>query len=523
MIYKVKGGEIIILQDLPAGGITVSEVRAVEYVPDPFDALDRTLAALLAPEPHGLDARSELVAQALKEQLSGRDARILARALEAPLLRLRAAVGTDDFWNEREGVLAVDAAFFEVLGEIMPASDVEALRSKKRAQWDQLAPRVAAARQVASPGGTLLTGQTWIVAREGSHGEALVAAWGKWIEPTQRLDFLARALWSRVKAGLDAKGGAALPSEALSQIVEATLPVRRARRSNEAQGRFEVILRDGRVVAQVDARDVPHARRIGPSLTPEVVEALVGPTSTVLAQRVFRWLVSDTFERWTAAPRGFRPEIVVPNGLQGLAERVGATGGKQAAQLPEVLDALAALRVDFNGTGDARILHWSRSPHAPGRPAEVVIYPGDALRPGWASSLSRKTPGERERARLVPIPREAPPPVLDRRLHAAEGGLALLTMQLLAERARQIAEGGAAEITDAEWRRLADRVELDRGKMYRVVDAWKQGEGRFLELERNRWRLGPAYATEWKHLQTLGRIRERAAQRGELISRRRRG
>lgn len=514
-----RGADLLFLATIE-GDARLWGPRPVEYVPSPGAALARVLDVLLAPDPRGQEARQAFATEAGLEQLTDRDAGVLARALEAPLERLRALIGPGDdaWWAGRDGLLAADAALLDVLHE-HATEKVDAARQKLRATWGSVEQRVVAARKVALRRSTLLTEPVWILPREEGAGELIAGLWSRWLTPEKQLQALVRHVWPGVRERLLQAGGAALVASNLERVIDSMIPKRTARRAPEVQGRFDLLLEDGRVVGRVDADQLRFG---GPTLSEQVVERIVAPTSSVLGLRVVRYVVHDTFERWVKAPARFRPEIEIEGGIQAFAELLGARGHKQAEELREVLDGFASYRVDFGRTGHTWILQWSRIPHAPGRAARVILTPGDVFRPGFASALDRRTPGQREDARLVPIPRRAPAGVLSPQFHAREQALQLFTMQELAERSPELVDRGAVQLSDRDWRRLGDRAGLSWPGTQRVVDGWQRGEDRFLELAAARWRLGPAYRTEWTHLETLGAMRNRARARGLRSARRRR-
>ena len=177
-----------------------------------------------------------------------------------------------------------------------------------------------------------------------------------------------------------------------------------------------------------------------------------------------------------------------------------------------------------NGVFGGRILtleDYSPLP-APGRAAALVITPGNVLRPESVHELVRLTSDDRARARLVPIPRRKPESVLAPRYRAGESVLQLLTMGLFAERAPEFVNHGGIEVRERDWRALADRAGLPYAMVQEdVLPAWTAGEGRFLAVDRARWTLGPSYEDERRHLELIGGMRARAAERGRRGAQRR--
>lgn len=518
--YGVSPRAVVTIFQREDGSTTVGGERREEILPEPWAPLDRALGELLDGSPAGHTARMALAMQTKGVGLQGAGA--LAHAIVGPLERLRGLLardGAEAWWTERDGMLAADAALLDALDE--PAESE--YRQARASRWAAARDRITAGRERVSlrPPGSALTERLmdphwghWPEEPRDELSGVLSPFWLRWIRPTERgkgaLALVVEATWERrVRGPIESKVGAALPARSLEAFLDVTVPPKRRARQRQ-DGQYELILPDERIVGLVE----PGPRL--PVVTVEAVEALVGPSSSSIGLRVVRYVAREAFDRSIAGGTGAR--IIIEGGFQALANVLGLKGRRSAEELPAVLDALASLRVELGRRGHTWLLQWSRRDHT------ITLTAGDGLLPGSVHALDRLSPEERARARLVPIPRLTPDPVLSPQYRARENALQLVTMGLFAERARELVERGGIEVLDRDWRTLADRAGLPYAKVRdRVLPAWQSGEERFLAYAGTRWTLGPAYEDERRHLELAGGMRARAAERGRRGARRRHG
>jgi hypothetical protein len=507
------------------GSTRIESEHHEEALPDPGAVLGRALGELLGAGPAGHAAREALAMRCRGVGRAGAGA--LAHAIVAPLERfqwLLARDGAEAWWTERDGMLAADAAFLDAIDE--PAEE-SATRTRFTERWLAARERIRAGRARVSlrPGrSALIPGLMdpywghFVTAPEEALSDTLSPFWVRWLQPTEPktgvLAILVQATWDRhIGPELGRKGGPALPARSLTSLIDAVVPPKRRARVR-SDGQYELVLANDRdrVVARVE----PDPRLL-PVVSAEAIEALVAPSATAIGIRVVRYVAREAFLQSIAGNTSTK--IIIEGGFQALAARLGVRGRRSAEALPLVIKALSVLRVDCGGD-DTWLLQYKRSKHTP----TIVLTIGDALLPGAVHALDRRTSEERAQARLVPIPRLTPAPVLSPQYRARESALQLVTMGVFAERAPEFAAAGGIKVTDRDWRALSDRAGLTYATVRdRVIPAWQSGEERFLDVDRGRWTLGPAYADERHHLEITGGLRSRATERGRWVADRRRG
>lgn len=227
---------------------------------------------------------------------------------------------------------------------------------------------------------------------------------------------LARAVWPRVRGRLerDRQHFSGMP-----------LPLFRAKIALSGARVGRSWTEDGEVRAKLDGLDdldvqlsadavLGRGRGGGVALSEDDAKLLLDRNLSLL-NRVTGWrlldLVMRTLDAETRAhpdaPSSWTPKLVLPGG-RALAEALGmARNGANGTDADDLVRALAAFGIkDSNGGLQRIILSPERIAHAPGRPAQWLVTPGEVIRPTFVRRQARHVP---EWRRLVPWADEMPP------------------------------------------------------------------------------------------------------------------
>ena len=249
----------------------------------------------------------------------------------------------------------------------------------------------------------------------------------------------------------------------------------------------------------------------------EKAASLFGVGSTLTFHRLIRYLPRAAWELWRQTRRD-QAEIVIEGGYSRLAELIGAPNKKATEEVRHALELGRLLRRQWADGSEADGL-WTviSTPHAPGRPARLIITLSPVLRPGFAHRLP-----EGASKTLVPVVPFAPFTGRGRD-HAKQAALQWVTMERLAAGRAETANEGGVTFTDADWRRLAERTGLPSSTIHTVRDAW---EGVFLErVGADRWFLAntPDFAPARAHLLDQAQLAATGALRGRAGAAKKRG
>jgi len=158
-------------------------------------------------------------------------------------------------------------------------------------------------------------------------------------------------------------------------------------------------------------------------------------------------------------------------GLDELARSMGFRSSQDADKVRAALDAMAVVQLPIpgdNDTGHLDLLTWQYIPRRgrTGARIRVVLY-----EPLCGLRIAQRRIGER---RLTPIP-DLPAPdrfVGDRTAHAAQLLMQQWLMLHLTDHSLDLVQDGGVEITDSDWRRMADRSELPSRLLAPLRDAY---------------------------------------------------
>lgn len=447
--------------------------------------------------------------KSLESDLRESATRLLTDAVNARLSRLAdviiEAAGSAPWaeWVARSGAdhLYIDellANELEVIGA-GGATLARKLRSKSAYAWSRYADALDAEFDGA----------------EASNREGLVAELFRlWAPEMTWVGSLAKALWlDRVAAEVREKAIGVVPAGYLA----GTVKIQAARLTPTVGEQPSLLLGpDGLPVGRVE-QAVQH---LG---TPaHVLTALnEGRWLSAAAHRLLRWLVREAREQTlrrridlsTAAPR-----IVVPGGMEALAEAI-SVGGGHTANVVEALDLFQWVHVvDDRGGYHGGLLTWSLSRSAPGARATLTITPSEALlAPG--SAVGRK---------LVPVPRLCPPLAGSANEHASLMSLQLLVFEEFRSSARQLATEGGIQVPSARWKELAEFARVRERLLGEILhDLWLRGDSRnpafLVRTPQGLWQLADAYASERDFLVDSGKLELEQSRRGKRSAKARRG
>ncbi len=228
--------------------------------------------------------------------------------------------------------------------------------------------------------GTALARELRSGSGEGGPGASLFAS-ARLNQPTgsPMVQWLARALWRDVVSSeLDRLPHAALPygvSRDLFAVRRAPAVIVR-----ERDGEIEAVAQEGRgmVVARYAAIE---------STKIDSLRKGVDHMKRALVERVIRELNRTAHMQLLQGMNPFT-RIVYERGFSGFSEAAGITSKRQRSQLRDLFEALQAYRGGRRDIPPA--LQFYMTPAAPGRPAQLRVDVGEAILPGYATTMKRE-------------------------------------------------------------------------------------------------------------------------------------
>ena len=283
--------------------------------------------------------------------------------------------------------------------------------------------------------------------------------------------------------------------------------------------------------AQVEASLPVHLHAALPGALGKAGDRVLLDTASLTAQRLLRRLIlQGHYQKVEGRPD---PRVVsIEGGFSGLAEQLALGAlGRAPSQLRRILTWFQHVQLNLPTGVVGGLLTWQERRGRRGRPAELSIVLGTPLLPGYVHDIEQARGGgqaARRSRRLVPVPAELPPLVGRRNDHGAQAVLQLLLLQAMRERAEELVEHGAVELSAGLWAELCRRADLPESLFDRVWARWTAAGERDRILERiggRLVRLGPRYQVEQRFLEAsgLGSLRGRRAGRRSVRKRQRTG
>lgn len=388
---------------------------------------------------------------------------------------------------ERDGMLALDAAFCELLRGFGPEgmAFTDALQHQRRERRRE-------------QGESWRGWDLWLTLDEQWRDQ-----WGApWTFPFLR--YLADVLWlDRVSAAFEVERErieremSHRPALARGLVHDNLLPM--LARRVEVRGE-QIIARDGgAVVAHI-------APSINAGLALRLADAL-DVFGRVHAHRLINHLVRTVHEQKEAGVTDFRA-LEFEGGFSRLRDVIDYTLGKND-DLEDLLDAGSCLQFVVPDGQGAGLWTWWATRAARGRKASLRIVVGDPLLPNFNEVYKGNASDPRLARRLIPVLEHEPR--LDM-LHTKHQGPALTLVWLmlveLRDNAEQLATSGAIRTTTARWRDLAERAGLPAGRVAEVLEAWSARDSatpQLIERSGAEWTLAEPHALARDFIVEAGR------------------
>lgn len=333
--------------------------------------------------------------------------------------------------------------------------------------------------------------------------------WRLWLpsptSPPAWLRVLARALWrDRWREPLAferSKHSAALPLLIRRELASLRhgAEVRRG-----TMGGFEYVRLDGTIVGRFAA---PHLDSDGF----ERMRAGIAKLRGLTFERVVRGLTRAVFRQ---AAEGVNPytRLVYPGGFLAFAEEHGISG-RERVDLPALFEAMQGYRRDARDIPP--ILTYFLTGAAPGRRAELRIDVGEALAPGYVSTL-RAEGADRWLLPVLPLPR------LDFADRSRWSLLCDLQWEALRYFRANAADYAARGAIDVDFVALAQAIDLDARTAEAARREWSRGPAAWLRSDRA-GRLALVDAGADALLKEAATISAAARRGGEVSAARKRG
>jgi hypothetical protein len=186
--------------------------------------------------------------------------------------------------------------------------------------------------------------------------------------------------------------------------------------------------------------------------------------------RLLRWLIEEVHQRW----RAYEPELVtleIEGGWREIAAAVGNPGRKGTTITRDLITALGEQPIRWPDGSASPVVTCVGKTRKGTRPEYLVLRVSEALSPPFVHAVGRGLRGRR----LVPL--TSLPPFVGRANE--QGAQVALQLRFLAHcrvHAKQMLTAGGIEMSDGDWRRLAERCGLPSRMMPEVVGAWLAGD-----------------------------------------------
>lgn len=403
----------------------------------------------------------------------------LAKEMHKVLTDWRAGgLEEQDACLERDGMLALDAAFCELLRGFGPEGSTlaEALRQQRR-------------ERRRTQGESWRGWELWLTLDE-KWGDLWNAPWS-----FPFLRYLADVLWlDRVAAAFEVerecieREGSHRPALARGLVHDGLLPILSRR----------VEVRDAQIIDRDGGAVVAH---LAPSINAALALSLAQPGALdvfgrVHAHRLINHLVRTVHEQKEAGVTDFRA-LDFEGGFSGLREVIGYTLSKND-ELEHLLNAGAGLQFVVPDGQGAGLWTWRSTRAARGRKASLRIVTGDPLLPNFNEVYKGTTFEPRLSRRLIPVLDHEPRlDLLNSRHQGPALTLVLLMLVELRDNAGELATNGAIRTTAARWRDLAARAGLPAGLVNDVLEAWSSpnsGAVQLIERSGAEWTLAEPHA-----------------------------
>jgi hypothetical protein len=185
---------------------------------------------------------------------------------------------------------------------------------------------------------------------------------------------------------------------------------------------------------------------------------------------------------------------------------------KSATHIKNVLNAMAHMRIHTIKEESGNLITYRnyKSPIT-GREEAIEIVVGTILLPYRTFE---------DKGLLIPIPQE-PVLISSNNTHANQLHMQMEVMAIFSKKSVQLAREGYVEITDNEWREIAEKSCLAKELYPEVISAWTTNkENPFLvNIAKNYYQLSPGYEKETKFYLDQAKIREKQSQRGKASAR----
>jgi hypothetical protein len=335
-------------------------------------------------------------------------------------------------------------------------------------------------------------------------------AWDLWVNKKEMnsstfspfLSILADVVWEDVCSSLWARESKNVP--ALTYGVHPSV-------AKILSHRIEAKEIDSQLHILHEKKIIANLPTIDPKLIPAVTKG-INNLNSLYHHKLIRFECRAGFENWVSG----KPDVRLlrfERGCSEIAERIGLKNNKSIEEIKNILHAQAHLQFHFDdgSNGNLIVLSKFRSSLS-GREDGIMITLGPQLLPHYTFQTSR-----RERL-LIPVP-DLPPLISSSNSHASQAALQMLVMQKFADHSVELAELGSVEITETMWHDMAKESGLPPSIFKQALDRWlSDGDDgpRFLvEIEINRYALGPAYQKEENFLKEQGILRKQRQKDGE--------
>ena len=249
------------------------------------------------------------------------------------------------------------------------------------------------------------------------------------------------------------------------------------------------------------------------------VRKMVKATRSVLAHRLFRFLVRAGLQAHLSVRHHGHRVVLVEGGLSGLATLLDTNSSKAGTDLRLILNAFMYLKLRLPQDKTQSLLQWTLDLASPGKSSLLKITLDDPLLPDYVNGMPKVLPVEREAKQLVPIPQVLPPLMGGPRSHQAQALLQLLVMEELRSLAEDLSTSGYSWIPWPRWLELASEAGVRPEQLLLLMTHWVKTAPAFLKQHPTAtdwFTLSDAYSVELNLIESAGKMSTRGRVRQAL-------
>lgn len=480
-----------------------------------LDFLGNGLYASLDPLPEHFEAAREIIEDDIKDNENsflkyidtGVD--LLARELVQACSSFKTeieALETSNFnqiaqnviSHEIEGMLWIDAIFFNFFGKLGPVSEEEANLQREVSKGKWLKWRYSKDENAGSKIWSM-----WSLSDSGGKISSIapeflyILAYGLWNDKIKRK-------WEK-----QVKNTPALTKATLITTIKPVL-----------LKNSKIDVKDSTIVCYSNTGKVISTV---PFFDPKLVNLIckgMKCLSTLNGHRLIRWQVKTGFYQWlneVEDPRLIRTS----GGYEGIAHLIG--GGhshKGISEVKAMLHAQAYGQFEFPQGGSGNMIILSEiEKHKNGEPSKINLLLGEFLFPNFTHFLPCG-----EKRRLVPII-DLPPLIGSKNTHAAQAMLQLLILEEFSKQSDWFAVHGSILLSKEKLQEFCAEAKLPQTSLQKVISGWIQGDNfskPFLRVKGNEYALSHEHTIVSDFLEQQGYLRINGAERGKKAALRKR-